>query len=307
MKNLPLLLLAVVVAAPASAGGLAPLARELGRGASKAGVSRVAVLPFKAVGADEDGRGRLLAEDVSDRMTRRRGLRLVERAALDEVLGELALGQTGALDGAAARPGRLAAAEAVVTGVYAALGGRAEVHARLVRVEDGFVLASARAVVRVAPLAGSGVIPQPMPLSAEESAAEALAFQGRPQAAARLRRVYARRPRPAGTNAPAPADDLRDAPADECAAWRERSDALQAGVLGLKARYWAAQASRRGFRAPAEAPGASFFDPALKRRFLEALEDAAAAPEPLGLAETRSFLDADREAFGLRARCGRRP
>ncbi|TPW20994.1 MAG: hypothetical protein FD126_1125, partial [Elusimicrobia bacterium] len=172
MNTLTSLALAVLVAAPASAGGWASLARSMARGASRAGVSRVAILPFKAVGGGEDGRGRLLAEDLSGRMTSGRGLRLVERASLDEVMGELALGQTGALDEQKApRPGRLASAEAVVTGVYAALGGKAEVHARLIRVEDGFVLASARAVVNIPPLAAWGVIPQPMPISSDESAA----------------------------------------------------------------------------------------------------------------------------------------
>lgn len=162
MKTLPTLCLTLLVAAPAGAAGLAPLARELSRGAAKAGVATVAVLPFKAVGGGEDGRGRLLAEDVSGRMAGSRNVRVLERAALDAVLGELSLGQTGALEPLGApRTGRLAAAQAVVTGVYAAIGGRAEVHARLVRVEDGFVLASARALVRLPHLDAAGVIPEP--------------------------------------------------------------------------------------------------------------------------------------------------
>lgn len=304
MKTTTLLALCLLLPTAARSAGFASAAKALARGAADAGVSRVAVLPFKAVGGSDDGRGRLLAEDFSRDLGDRRGVRLVERADLDDVMGELALGQTGALDARRPEAGRLAAAEAVVTGSYAAVGGRAEVRARLVRVEDGLVLASARVLVKMAPLPGFSPIPEPAPLSAEDSVAEALAFQGRVRDAARLRRA-ARRTPPAPAPVRGRASDLRDAPNDECADWRERSDALQQGVLELKARYWAAQASKRGFKAPAEAPGASFFDPALKQRFLEALEDAAGSPEPLSLGETMEFLNADREAYGLRARCGR--
>lgn len=305
MKLSTLLALNLLLATTARAAGLSSAAKELARGAQDAGVTRVAVLPFKAVGGSEDGRGRLLASDLSRSLAGRRDVRLVERASLEDVMEELALGQTGAVD-ARRRPeaGRLAAAEAVVTGDYAALGGRAEVRARLVRVEDGVVLASARVTVKMAPLPGFSPIPEAGYLSAEDSVADALEFQGRVRAAARVRRA-ARRAPAASTARARTVSELRDAPNDECAGWRERSDALQAGVLELKARYWAAQASKRGFKAPAEAPGASFFDPALKRRFLAALEDAAASPEPLSMLETKEFLDGDREAFGLRARCGR--
>lgn len=305
MKLSATLTLTALLATTAQASGLSSAAKELARGAQGAGISRVAVLPFKAVGGGDDGRGRLLASDLSRRLDGRRAMRLVERDSLDEVLSELALGQTGAVDARGrAEPGRLAAAEAVVTGVYAALGGKAELRARLVRVEDGLVLASVHASVRMAPLAGASPIPDAGPLSAQDAVAEVLDFQGRARDAARLRRAAARQT-PAPASAPAPArSDWRDAPNDECAGWRERSDALQAGVLALKARYWAVQAARRGFKAPAEAPGAAFFEPGLKRRFLEAMEDAALAPEPLSMTETMEFVAADREAFGLRARCG---
>lgn len=306
MKLLSLLGLALLLPTTARAAGLSSAAKELARGAADAGVSRVAVLPFKAVGGSDDGRGRLLAEDFSRSLGGRGGVRLVERADLGDVMEELALGQTGALDARRPEAGRLAAAEAVVTGSYAAVGGKAEVRARLVRVEDGLVLASARVLVKMAPLPGFSPIPEAGFISAADSVAEALAFQGRVRDAARLRRA-ARRTPPAPA-APAPrlrTSDLRDAPNDECSGWQERSDALQESVLDLKARYWAAQAAKRGFKAPAEAPGASFFDPALKGRFLEALEDAAASPEPLNMTETMEFLNRDREAFGLRARCGR--
>lgn len=303
MKLSAALALTALLQTAAQAAGLAAAAKHLARGASDAGITRVAVLPFKAVGGAEDGRGRLLAEDLSRSLDGRRDVRLVERAALDDVMAELALGQTGAVDPRRRpEPGRLAAAEAVVTGVYAALGGQAELRARLVRVEDGLVLASARVMVKLAPLPGFSPIPEAGYLSAEDSVANALDFQGRPRAAARLRRAARRAPAPAP--APTPSD-WRDALHDECVRWQERSDALQAGVLELKARYWAGQAAKRGFKAPAEAPGAAFFDPALKDRFLAALEDAALSPEPLSMTETKEFLDADREAFGLRARCGK--
>lgn len=303
MKLLSSLGLALTLSTTAHGASFSSAANELARGAQDAGVTRVAVLPFKAVGGTEDGRGRLLAEDLSRSLDGRRAVRLVERADLGDVMGELALGQTGAVD-ARRRPeaGRLAAAEAVVTGSYAALGGRAEVRARLVRVEDGLVLASARVLVKMAPLPSFSPIPEAGPISTAESVADALAFQGRVRAAARLRREVKKAPSPAKAARPA---EFRDAPNDECVNWQSRSDALQAGVLELKARYWAAQATKRGFKAPAEAPGASFFDPALKQRFYQALEDAASSPEPLSMGETLEFMNGDREAYGLRARCGR--
>ncbi|MBI3299176.1 MAG: hypothetical protein HYZ75_13490 [Elusimicrobia bacterium] len=297
--------LAVLLAAKVEASPLSSAAKELARGAKDGGVSRVAVLPFKAVGGREDGRGRLLAADFSQSLGGRRGVRLVERAALEDVFGELVLGQTGAVDARRrSEPGRLAAAEAVVTGDYAALGGKAEVRVRLVRVEDGLVLASARVMVKMAPLAGhASPIPEASFLSSEDSVADVLDFQGRGEDAARLRRP-APRARPAAAPA-AVGSEWRDAPNDQaCARWQERSDALQAGIIELKARYWAAQAAKKGFRAPAERPGASFFDPALKQRFFDAMQDAASARRPLSMLETQEFLTADREAFTLRASCG---
>jgi TolB-like protein len=88
-------------------------------------------------------RGRLLAERITTRLVNTGQLEVVERAQLDKVMRELKLGTTGLVDDATAKSiGKLLGVEAIVTGTLAQVGQETEIHSRMVRVEDGVILAA---------------------------------------------------------------------------------------------------------------------------------------------------------------------
>lgn len=108
----------------------------------------VAVLYFDYAGQDEDLqvlRKGLAAMLISD-LAAGGAVRVVERARLQEVLSELALGQGGKVEAAtAARVGKLLGARYLVLGSYFAFQGQLVVHASVVETETGVHLGDTRA------------------------------------------------------------------------------------------------------------------------------------------------------------------
>jgi TolB-like protein len=107
---------------------------------------RVAVLPFAGPDstAESVSRGFRMAEHVATFMARSGIVKVVERSQVNKVMGEIALGQTGALDESkAARAGKMAGATHLVVGSYEQLGRNIKVQARIVNVESGTVAGSA--------------------------------------------------------------------------------------------------------------------------------------------------------------------
>lgn len=85
-----------------------------------------------------------MAEHVASFVAQSERVTVVERARMDEVLGEIALGQTGALDESkAAEAGKMAGATHLVVGSYEQIGRTIKLRARLVDVESGTVVGSA--------------------------------------------------------------------------------------------------------------------------------------------------------------------
>lgn len=111
---------------------------------------RLAVLPFHDVGEQAEKRriGTIVTAEIATDLRRDHGLLLVERARLSEVMGEIKLGQTGAVDAASApQIGKLADAQALVIGTASDLGDRYLVDARVVGTENGETLAAESASV----------------------------------------------------------------------------------------------------------------------------------------------------------------
>ncbi len=105
----------------------------------------VAVLPF----ADLSGRGRAVGEAIRETVTTDLravpGLRVVERARLEAVLGEQSLQARGEVDlPRAVAVGRLVGATLIATGAYQRVGGDVRLTARFVDVESGVVVGSAK-------------------------------------------------------------------------------------------------------------------------------------------------------------------
>jgi TolB-like protein len=130
--RLPLILASLAVALTAAAQG-------------KPVRPTVAVLYFDYTGKNVEleqlrkGLARMLISDLAAAPA----FQLVERERLEEVLGELKLGQTKSIDaGSAARVGKLLGARFMVLGGYFELAGKLRCDARVVEVETGKVLKS---------------------------------------------------------------------------------------------------------------------------------------------------------------------
>lgn len=115
---------------------------------ASAGQLRLAVGPFDdATDAPEtEHLGRGLQAMVTTDLVQVEGLAVVERARLQDVLDELALGTEGLLDpSSAAEVGRLLGATHVVSGAYTLDQGTLRLDARLTTVQTGEVLVAAEA------------------------------------------------------------------------------------------------------------------------------------------------------------------
>ncbi|MEZ4316349.1 MAG: FlgO family outer membrane protein [Myxococcota bacterium] len=138
---MPFLLCLVLGLACLGPGGAPSPSRP--NAAPRAARNTVAVLPFTQAAGGEDwrGLGPGLAGVVTSELAAVDGLVLVERARLDALLGEIALGKGGYVDPAsAARLGEGLGAEMVVVGTYSVVNGRFLMDARLVRVETGEIV-----------------------------------------------------------------------------------------------------------------------------------------------------------------------
>mgnify|MGYP001605390686 FL=1 len=302
--------------AGASAGSsLRPMAKDFSRAALGAGIERVAVLSFLPADGSSRTEGTGLTERLTTEFARLGKVVVVERGMLDSLMREHALGASGALDERSlARVGKLLQAQAVVTGSFSTLGGTVELDARLIRLETGAVLAARTDTLERLRYGRDEVSPEGEPIDPREAAAEAQAFQeDRPylSRAALAREEVAALPASLWEGSRLPGSDgmdWRDAPGGgECASAARRVDSIQAGILDLKARYWAAQLLKKDFKMEdvKVKPGSVITDKALKMRFLRSLQEAYRLPgPPLTLAEIKRFIEADSASFSLHRRCG---
>jgi len=116
---------------------------------------RLAVLPMTETGEEARKRelGAVVTAELSTSLRRDHGLLLVERAKLSQVMGEIKLGQSGAVDSAnAPEIGKLSDAQALVLGSVAEAGDRYLIDARIVATETAETLASASEAVPAATL-----------------------------------------------------------------------------------------------------------------------------------------------------------
>lgn len=311
MKALTLIIIigGVFAVPSADAASYRSVARTLARAADRAGVERVAVLPFSPMDGSEAGEGRIVAERLSARIAQRGGVRVVERGRLSDLMSEHLLAKTGAVDPRkAAKLGRLLQARAIVVGTFVSLGNSLELNARLVDLETGEVLAARVAETERDWFAYSDdVIPAPAPMSLEDAVGDALYFQRgerlpAPVAAPRRRT----RDRESVFAVPG---DLRDSVGNGgCAAYAARVNALQESVLDLKARHWAIEMRKKGldFETTRRRTEGGLTDPNLRARYAERLRDAWIwGAKPLSSGEVKRFVEADSAAFSLRAACER--
>lgn len=114
------------------------------------GAGKVCVLPFLYIGAGPGSRGGMVvSERLSTELIRQARLKVMERALINKVLGELQLKNGDTADEALAKKaGRLLGADYVVTGsLFKKTGGALELNARAIEVVTGQVKAAVKADV----------------------------------------------------------------------------------------------------------------------------------------------------------------
>ena len=145
------LVLASAAAGEASAETFERVADALIRSARSGGVRRIAVMPPSSVDGHPSASGSVLAARLEAKLTLAADIEVIERRRLDHLLSEQGLGAKGVVRADPARAlGRVAGADAIVTGTYISLReGKLEVHFRLVDAESARILATESETVRV--------------------------------------------------------------------------------------------------------------------------------------------------------------
>ncbi|MBI5238851.1 MAG: hypothetical protein HY926_00120 [Elusimicrobia bacterium] len=285
---------------PAGAGGLKGLAKELAGGARRAGVARVAVLPFEPVDGGTSRQGWAVAEDLTTLLVRGGRVQAVERSLLKKLVDEHSLARTGLIDPSAVKKlGAVFAVDGIVTGSFVAAGSRVRVNARLIQVETGLIVAAGAAETGRELFDLPGLSGDPAAASPSYLYVPAPVLDVEPPAEfmVGLPRLF-----------PDESPELHDAPSDDsCADAAVRVDRMESLILDLKARYWALRL-RQGLSAAGlkENPGSTITDPELKRRFyglLKAWYERGSVPE-LTPEEVRRFVAVDRRAYDLHRACG---
>lgn len=122
-----------------------PLSLVLLATTASAAVPTVAVLPFRDLSGGKASVGEAIRETVTSDLKTLGGVRVVERAQLDRVLGEQHLQGAGEVDPAtAARVGKLLGATLIAVGAYQQAQSDVRLTARFVAVESGEIVGTAK-------------------------------------------------------------------------------------------------------------------------------------------------------------------
>lgn len=282
MKTWMTAMLAMTAASAAHADGYRAVARELASEAKRAGVSRVAVLPFEPADGGSVRDGWNISEKIVTQLVRTGKVQTLERSMLRALLSEQRLGQTGALDPATLRRiGRVLSAEGIVTGSFTTIGREVVVNARLINAETGVIVAASERkadrdwfdLPNLFVPAPEFTVPAPEIVDASSQ------------------EEYAMR------------DALSDGGCDDAAS---RVDRLENDILDLKARYWALRLKKGLNLASLKVnPGSTITDDELKRQFYDRMNAWYAQPRvpPLNASETKRFVALDGQAYALHRKC----
>lgn len=270
LKLTAALAMACALAFPPAAGADAyrSLSLRIARSAVENSMKKIAVLDFAARGGAGKSETAYVAEKMGVQLAGNKAVSLIERALLEKVLKEAGLSSaTGGAYDSTGVLGNMLSLDAVVTGVVFADGDTLRVFARLIEVKTGRVLLAVEdeAGRQEPDLLGGRLGDMEPPavsfpeLPAEWSSAVAVG------SSANLR------------------DALSDPEGGTCSARRDAVSRLNAELVDLKARYWAAKMKTPGFsgRTLTKNPGSEIGDAGVKARFYKLLtayyRDASAA------------------------------
>jgi len=121
-----------------------PLSLLLLATTASAAAPTVAVLPFRDLSGGKASVGEAIRETVTSDLKTLGGVRVVERAQLDRVLGEQHLQATDVDPATAARVGKLLGATLIAVGAYQQAASDVRLTARFVQVETGEIVGTAK-------------------------------------------------------------------------------------------------------------------------------------------------------------------
>jgi TolB-like protein len=115
------------------------------RAVQKLSDKKVAVLPFEYVDGRKSAGGRVVAEELTNRIVELGDLTVIERGLVEKVMSELEFQMSGAVDPDTAKKiGKGLGVEAIITGTLEDLGDdRVEVNARVIKTESYEIIAAA--------------------------------------------------------------------------------------------------------------------------------------------------------------------
>jgi TolB-like protein len=271
----------LLTSSPARAGnGFKAMAKELSKDAKRAGIERVAILPFVSADGGSSSGGWNISEKLTTQVVNNSRIQVVERSLLKKLFEEHHLGQTGVLEQPLLKKlGKVFAVEGIITGSFVASGESVVVQARLINIETGVIISASESQIARegfdSPKAALEAPAPPIPLSSDSWS------------------------------------NFQDSAADDtCVNAAEKVDALNKEILDVKTRYWALQLKKgisiSGLR---HNPGSEITDPIFKKEFYDRIRAwyvqeniPALTPD-----EVKRFVDTDLKAFGLYRECGKTP
>lgn len=137
-------LTAIVTASPVYAQATSPSQDEF-RITQNVNSKAIAVVDFSNDTGDKkyDNLKRGISESLSTRLAKRPELTLIERGQIDKAIKELGFAQTGMVDSnTASKLGKMAGANAIVTGSLVRAGSLMQINVRMVNVETGQIMVS---------------------------------------------------------------------------------------------------------------------------------------------------------------------
>ncbi len=282
------------LAAARADSGTKSIARRFARAAKKAGLKRVAVLPFQPLDDSSPAQGRYLAEELTTALAGRDGIEIVERSMMGAVMSEHRLGRSGVLEPAGLmKIGGMLQAQGLVVGTFVTEGKKIELNARLIVLHTGVVLSAKSRRMRSKRRFADAWAPLRPPALLPPKALGGFVTDSRPL----IERLIAEAE--LETKLPPPDLDL------SCDSAGTRINSLIGGIVDLKARFWAYQV--RNSEIPGEfvfKPGEIIPDSSLRAKFHRLVEDAVRRKSPpLDEVEMTRFIAADSEAFLLHMRC----
>jgi TolB-like protein len=125
--------------------GIKELATQIATDAVKERKGKIAVVPFYQLNSQSMSLGVYISEELITDLVAVEGIKIVERSMLDKLIGEFRLSQTGLIDpNTAKKIGKLAGADAIVTGTIADLQTYMVINCRLIDSQTGNVFAAAQ-------------------------------------------------------------------------------------------------------------------------------------------------------------------